>query len=212
VVGQRIDTIGGVPYITFVFPGILIMNVISSAFSQTSSSLYFQRFARHIEEILVAPLSHLEMILGYIAGALARGVVVGVGIVIIGIFFGAVAMYNVPLFVFYMVMISVVFGLIGLLVGLWSDGFEQLALLNTFVIMPLSFLGGMFNSIDMLPPIMQKVVVWNPFFYFIDGVRYSMTGISESHIGLGMSIIIICSFALGSLVWVLFERGWRLRS
>ena len=212
VLGGSIDAIGGVPYIQFVLPGILMMNVLTSAFSHTSSSLYFQRFARHIEEILVAPLSHIEMITGYVLGALLRGVVIGIGILVIGMFFDAVHLYSVSLFVFYIVAVSAVFALLGLLVGLWADNFEQLAALTTFVITPLSFLGGMFNTLDMLPPILRTVTLWNPFFYFNDGLRYSMTGNHEAPLLVGLCIIVVLFVVLFTLVVTLFKRGWRLRA
>lgn len=212
VVGRQIDAIGGVPYIQFVLPGILMMNIISSAFSQSSSSLYFMRFQRSIEEILVAPLSHVEMIAGFIVGAIMRGVIVGVGILLIGLLFGATSILHFGLFLFYIVAISVAFGLIGLLIGLWANGFEQLFLLNTFLIMPLSFLGGMFNSLSMLPPAMQTATIFNPFFYFIDGARYAMTGIHESNTLIGVAVILALIGVLFATVWVLFERGWRIRA
>lgn len=212
VVGQRIDLIAGVPYIKFVLPGILMMNVISSSFSQASSSLYFQRFTRSIEEILVAPLSHLEMIIGYITGAVLRGTIVGAGILAIGVLFGATTIEHIGLFFFYIVMVSIVFGFVGLLIGLWANGFEQLALLNTFAIMPLSFLGGMFNSLAMFPEGLQTVAQFNPFFYFISGIRYAMVGIQESSVLVSMGIIVLLAASLAVIVWFLFKRGWRLRA
>jgi ABC-2 type transport system permease protein len=212
VVGSQIGDISGVPYIQFVLPGILMMNVLTSSFSHSSSSLYFQRFARHIEEVLVAPLSHAEMIMGYMSGALIRGALIGIGILVIGVFFGAANMYNLPLFVFYILAVSSIFGLLGLIVGLWAKGFEQLSVLTAFVITPLSFLGGMFNSVSMLSPALQAVVHWNPIFYFNDGLRYSMTGFHEAPIEAGMAIIIILFVVLFATVVTLFKKGWRLRS
>jgi len=212
VVGSRIDTIAGIPYIAFVLPGVLMMNVLMSAFSHSSSSLYFQRFARHIEEILVAPLSYTEMIAGYLTGALIRGVVVGAGILTIGMLFGASGIHSVGYFLFYIVAVSMVFALLGLLVGLWADGFEQLASLTTFIITPLSFLGGMFNSLDMLPRLMRSMTLWNPFFYFNDGLRYSMTGIHEVPLGTGVAIILCLFAALFVTVTLVFRSGWHLRA
>lgn len=211
VVGRRIDLIAGVPYIKFVLPGILMMNIISSAFIHSSSALYFQRFIRYIEEILVAPLSHFEMIVGHVVSAVLRAVVVGLGVLFIGLFFGATSIENFGLFLFYIVSVSIVFALLGMLVGLWANGFEQLNVLNTFVIMPLSFLGGIFYSIEMLPLKMQTVALYNPFFYFIDGIRFSMIGIQESNQIVGLFVVFGLIIFLGVLVWYLFERGWRLR-
>lgn len=211
ILGSRIDTIEGVRYINFVLPGVLMMNVLSGAFAQSSSSLYFQRFTKNIEERLVAPLSYAEMVIGYLVGAVSRAVVIGIGIMLIGIAFNASSMYNLPLFLFYVVGVSIIFGLLGLLVGLWSNNFEQLTILNTFVIMPLSFIGGMFNSISMLPSSLQLVAYFNPFLYFNDGIRYSMTGYHETNIMAGMIMIVILAISLFALVWRLFSTGWKLR-
>ncbi len=212
VVGSRIDTIAGMPYLSFVLPGVLMMNVLTSAFSHSSSSLYFQRFARHIEEVLVAPLSYTEMIAGYLVGALVRGVIIGAGILAIGTLFGASSVHHLGYFLFYVVAVSTVFALLGLLVGLWADGFEQLASLTTFVITPLSFLGGMFNSLDMLPPVLQRITLWNPFFYFNDGLRYSMTGVHEASLETGLAIVLGLFFALFVTVVLVFRSGWHLRA
>lgn len=211
VLGARIESIGGMSYIEFVLPGVLMMNVLTSAFSHSSSSLYFQRFARHIEEVLVAPLSYTEMIAGYLTGAVVRGVVIGMGILLIGAAFGVTTMHSLSLFLFYMIAVSVVFGLIGLLVGLWANGFEQLAALTTFVLTPLSFLGGMFNTLDMLPHTLRTIVRFNPFFYFNDGLRYSMTGVHEAPLSIGIAVITVLALVLFVAVITLFRRGWRLR-
>lgn len=211
VVGSRIDLIAGVRYIEFVMPGILMMQMLSSAFAHSSSSLYFARFVRSIEELLVAPLSHFEMMLGFLVGSIVRGLVVGVGIFIVAILFGAADIVHPILFLFYVIAISGIFGLLGMLVGLWAKGFEQLNLLNTFVITPFIFLGGVFYSIEMLPEKVQTIALWNPFFYFVDGIRFAMIGIREGSAIVGTTLIIGLLIVLGSLVWYLFTKGWRLR-
>ncbi|TSC73205.1 MAG: ABC transporter permease [Parcubacteria group bacterium Gr01-1014_70] len=211
VVGTRIDQIEGVAYVDFVLPGILMMNIIMSAFMQTAFSLYFQRFARHIEEVLVAPFAYWEMIIGHIVGGVMRAVAVGAGIYIIAVFFSTASFAHVGLFFFYALSVAVLFSFIGLLIGLWAQSFEQLNILNTFVIMPLSFLGGMFNSVAMLPPLLRSAVQFNPFFYFIDGIRYAMIGVREADAGIGAMVIVGSLLALGFLVWHLFRIGYRLR-
>jgi len=211
IVGTRIESIAGVRYIDFVLPGILMMNVLASAFSHSSTSVYFARFMKTIEEILVAPLSHLEMIIGYILGAVIRGIIVGLGIFMIAVLFGAASIAHPFLIFFYIISVSAIFGLLGMLVGLWAKGFEQLNVLNTFVITPFIFLGGVFYSIEMLPAKMQVVAQWNPFFYFVDGIRYAMIGVREGSAAVGYVLIFALIAGLGSLVWYLFSRGWRLR-
>ncbi len=212
IVGSRIDLIAGVRYIDFVLPGILMLNLISSSYSQTSSSLYFSRFARHIEEILTAPLSHIEIVVGYIVGGVVRGLIVGFGVYAIAIIFSASSMAHLGLFLFYSIAVAIIFSLVGLLVGLWAEGFEQLAILNTFIIVPLTFLGGVFNSITMLPEKAQVFVKLNPFFYFVDGLRYSMVGIQEGSFVVGMIVIFGCIAVLGTLTWYLFSIGWKIRA
>lgn len=211
VLGQRIDLIAGVPYINFVFPGILMMNVIQSAFMASSSSLYFARFLKSIEEILVAPFSYVEMILGYTLSAIVRTLLIATGIMLIGLVFGAVFFVHPLAFFVVTVGVSSIFALFGIIVGLWANGFEQMSIIPTFVIMPFSFLGGMFYSIEMLPPGLQVVSHFNPFFYFVDVMRYAMIGYHESNLLLAWGVIVGLNAVLGITVWYLFKTGWRIR-
>ena len=211
VVGRRIESVGGVEYIDFVLPGILMMNVISSSFAHCSSSVHFQRFIRHIEEILVAPFSHVEMVVGFVVGGVLRAVIVGLGVYLISILFGAASMDNLALFALYTVSIAMIFSLLGILVGLWAQSFEQLSILNSFVIMPFTFLGGVFYSITMLPDRLQTAAHFNPFFYFIDGIRYSMIGVREANSAVGWAVIAFLLTFFWVVVVLLFKRGWRLR-
>lgn len=212
IVGQKIDEIAGISYISFVLPGVLMLNILSSAFSQTAFSLYFKRFARHIEELLVAPLSNFEILLAHVLSGVVRAVIVGAGIYLIAIFFDAAGVAHLGWFAFYSIAVSVIFSLIGLLVGLWANNFEQLSILNTFIITPLTYLGGMFNSIEMLPEKLQTIAQWNPFFYFVDGLRFAMTGVQEANPMIGISFMLGLIVVLGGAVWYIFHIGWRLRN
>jgi len=211
VVGSRIDKIGGVDYIVFVFPGILIMNVLTSAFGQASSSTYFAKWARTIEELLVAPLSYFEIMIGTVLSSVVRALTVGIVILLMGLLFGAVTMQSFPLFLFYTLGVSIVFGLLGIITGLIAKSFEQLNVLSTFIILPFSFLGGMFYTLDMLPEAAQKVAIFNPFFYFVDGIRYAMVGIHDSNLIAGAVMIVGLIVLLGTIVWRIFSTGWRIR-
>jgi len=212
IIGRRIGIIDGVSYIDFVVPGLLMLNVMQSSFGQTSSSLYFQRFAKHIEEILVAPLSYLEMIAGYVIGGVVRGLLVAAGVYGIALLFTVTSVTHLALFIFYAVAVALIFSLAGLLIGLWSESFEQLMIPQTFVIMPLTFLGGLFSSIHMLPERFQFLVRLNPIFYFVDGLRYSMVGISESNRLAGVILIFALIAGLGYWVWYLFKTGYKIRT
>jgi ABC-2 type transport system permease protein len=211
VIGSRIDTVAGVSYISFVFPGILMLNIIGASYAQSSSSVYFARFIRSIEEILVSPLSYLEIVTGYVVGGVVRSLVVAFLILIVGMFFGAVTLSNIFTFVFYVVAVSIIFSLLGILVGLWAKGFEQLSSINIFVITPLTYLGGIFYSIAMLPESVRFLTLSNPFFYFVDGLRSSMIGISEANVGIGLLMIVALIGLLGWLTIHLFATGWRIR-
>src|ERR1700753_4158938 len=151
VLGGTMRTIGGRPYIQFVMPGVLMMNIISAAFLQSSSAIYFSRFIRFVEEMLVAPLSYLEMVIGSLTTVVVRATVTGIGILLLGLCFGATTIASWPLFVFWIVAVSVIFGLAGILVGLWSKSFEQLNMPVVFFLTPFSMLGGSFFTLKMLP-------------------------------------------------------------
>lgn len=212
VVGSRIDLIAGVRYIDFVLPGIVMMNLITSAYMQGAFSIYFKRFARHIEEVLVAPFSNFEMLVAFVIGGVARGMIVGIGVYVIALFFTAATISHFFLFLAYSIGVTLIFSFVGILIGLWAENFEQLNVLSTFVIMPLTFLGGVFNSITMLPPTFQTMVQFNPFFYFVDGLRFAMIGIREGSALTGNLLIMGLIVVLGTCTLHLFQKGWKIRS
>ncbi|MFW6210133.1 MAG: ABC transporter permease, partial [Patescibacteria group bacterium] len=212
VIGSRIDDFADVPYITFVFPGILMLSIINAAFSSASSSLYFMRFTRSIEEILIAPFSYLEMLIGFVVSAVSRALLVACLILGVGMLFGAVSLVQPLAFIGYVAAIAAIFAMLGILVALWAESFEQLQVLNTFVITPLTYLGGIFYSVSFLPELAATLTRLNPFFYFVDGVRASMIGYSEANTALGVVVIGGLLLGLGYLVTTLFRRGWKIRS
>lgn len=212
VIGTKIDEILGVPYISFVFPGVLMLSIINASFASASSALYFMRFTRGIEEILIAPFSYLEMIFGFVIGSISRSVMVALLILLVGLLFGAVSLVNPVAFLLYVIAIAAIFSMLGILVALWAESFEQLQVLNTFVITPLTYLGGIFYSITFLPELAAQITRLNPFFYFADGIRSSMIGVSEADTTLGAVIIIGLVLGLGLLVNYLFSIGWKIRS
>ena len=147
VVGGRIALIGGHRYIEFVLPGVLMLNIVNAAFLQSTSQIYFSRFLRYVEETLVSPLSYAEMIAGILSVVVVRSVITALGILAIGVAFGATSIDSIGEFLFWIVSVSVVFGLLGIIIGLWANNFEQLTILNVFFITPLSFIGGVFNTV-----------------------------------------------------------------
>ena len=212
VIGTKIQDFAGVPYISFVFPGVLLLSIINSSFASASSSLYFMRFTRGIEEMLIAPFSYLEMLIGLVGSAVTRALMVSGLILLTGILFGAVSLVNPLGFIFYVAAVSAIFAMLGIIVALWAESFEQLQVLNTFFITPLTYLGGIFYSITFLPPIAAAITRANPFFYFVDGIRNSMIGYSEANTSVGLVVILGLVVGLGTLVTNIFRRGWKIRS
>jgi len=211
VVGGRIALIAGHRYIEFVLPGVLMLNIINAAFLQSSSQVYFSRFLRYVEETLVAPLSYAEMMAGVLTVVIVRAVITAVGILLLAAFFGATHIDNFAAFVFWVVAVSMIFGLLGIVIGLWANNFEQLTILNIFFIQPLSFVGGVFNTANMLPPFLRWVAYANPFFYFISGLRHSMIGYSEAPLALGMGVTLALAALMSLIVWRLYSVGYGLR-
>jgi ABC-2 type transport system permease protein len=212
VIGSQISEVLGVPYITFVFPGILMLSVINASFASASSALYFMRFTRGIEEVLIAPFSYIEMLIGFVGGAVLRALMVSFLILLVGLAFGAVSLIHPFWFIFYVATISAIFAILGIIVALWAESFEQLQVMNTFVITPLTYLGGIFYSISFLPELAASLTKLNPFFYFADGIRSSMIGVSEANSVVGLAMITTLVLGLGALVTEMFRRGWKIRS
>jgi len=212
VIGSQIKEVAGVPYISFVFPGILMLSVINASFASASSSLYFMRFTRGIEEILIAPFSYVEMLVGLVGSAVMRALMVAFLILGVGLVFGAVSLTNPFMFVFYVAAIASIFASLGIIVALWAESFEQLQVMNTFIITPLTYLGGIFYSVTFLPELAAKLTELNPFFYFASAIRSSMIGVSEANATVGLIIIVTLAIGLGALVTQLFKRGWKIRS
>lgn len=211
VLGQKIELIAGAPYMQFVFPGILTMNILMSSFEHTASAVYFGRWVKSMHEVLVAPFSYIEMVAGLVGSAVLRALIIGAAILVVGLLFGAVQITHPFLFVAFTVGIAAIFALLGILVGLWANGFEQLGILNTFIITPLTMLGGMFYSVTFLPESVRIITFLNPFFYLIDSMRYATIGLSEGNLFVGAGLIVGLVLGLGVLVVYLFRIGWRIR-
>ena len=212
MVGGRIALIGGHPYIEFVLPGILMMNTISGSFMSTAFAIYLGKLQGSIQEVLVAPLSYFEMALGYITAAVLRGVIVGLGVYLIAIFFTTATVVNLWSFLYFLVVTSLLFATLGAMVGLWAQSFEHINIPNTFILLPLSFLGGVFHSAKLLPPLLAQITYLNPIFYMVNGIRGSMIGISD--VSSFSAALLLAALTVISLVWCehLFRIGYRLRS
>lgn len=209
-IGRNIE-IQEVSYFAFLIPGLIMMNVIMSSYEESSSSLFLGKFINYIQELLIAPLSYVEMILGFITGSIIRSFVIANLILLVFLFFIDINFYSIPLYLFFIFFTSLLFASIGIIVALWAEKFDNLAVLNTFFITPLLFLGGVFHSIRLLPLTFQKLSLFNPLFYMIDGVRYSILGISDVSIWWSSIIVVILSIAAFWWAAYLLKKGYKLK-
>ena len=210
--GSAIKGVNGVPYLTFLAPGLILMNVIETSYSDSADSLFVSRFTHNIQELLVAPLSYFDMVAGYIAGALVRALLIGNVIMVIAWLFTGVHPVQWGLYFAMMTGVSIIFSAIGLAHGLHAESFDQLAIPTTFFITPLVFFGGVFNAVQALPARFQPFARANPIYYLIDGFRSAITGHSEAALSLDLGVMIGLMVIAVSLAFGLFKRGYKLRT
>ncbi len=210
-IGARRGDVMGVDFALFIAPGILMMTVIQNAFANTSSSVVISKVQGNIVDTLMPPLSGLEMVLGYLAGSLARGVLVALAIALgLAVFVGLVPQH--PLIWLGFVALGAVFlGALGLVAGIFANKFDQMAAITNFVVTPLAFLSGTFYSVQDLPPMLSVITHVNPVFYLIDGGRYGMIGVSDSSPVLGFTVVAASTLVVSALAWSMFQKGYRLK-
>jgi len=209
--GSRITDIGGITYLEFIFPGLIMMGVISSSYANTSSSLYISKFQGNIQELLVAPISYLSIITALAAGSLVRSTLVAVATIAIGSLFAGLGVVNVAVIIYFLVMSILLFAFAGILTGLWADSFDQMSVFATFVVTPLTYLGGVFYSIDMLPNIWRTISLFNPIYYIVDGFRYGFFGTSTSSLYLSAVVLTTLTALFFAVCVLLFRKGYKIR-
>ncbi|MBI1274406.1 multidrug ABC transporter permease [bacterium] len=206
------DTNGDVPFGVFIAPGLIMMAVVQNAFANSSSSLILSKIQGTIIDVLMPPLSPHEITLAYMMGAITRGLAVGL-VVWLGVSFFIPTEVQHPWVAVYMVlMASMMMALVGVLSGLWSQGFDQMSAITNYIISPLAFLSGTFYSITALPKFFQHISYANPFFYMIDGFRYGMIGHSDGAVEIGMPLLAVMNLILWASTYWLFKTGYRLKS
>lgn len=211
-IGSRIDQVEGVDYGAFIVPGLVMLSVLTQSVSNASFGIYFPRFTRTIYEVLSAPLSPIEIIIGYVGAAATKSLIIGALILFTAQFFVPLEIKHPALMVVFLVLTSITFSLLGFLIGLWANGFEKLQIIPLLIITPLTFLGGSFYSISMLPPFWQAVSMFNPVVYLISGFRWSFY--EQSDVSLTVSFAMVGVFlTLGMLTaYRIFQKGYGLRS
>lgn len=211
-IGSRIAEIEGVSYGAFIVPGLIMLMLLTQSVANASFGIYFPRFAGTIYELLSAPISYLEIVIGYVGAAATKSIILGLIILATSWFFVPIHIEHPLWMLGFLVLTAVTFSLFGFILGIWADGFEKLQIVPLLVITPLTFLGGSFYSINVLPPFWQKVTLLNPVVYLISGFRWSFFG--KADVGVGLSLAMTLLFLLICLVavWWIFKTGYRLKS
>jgi ABC-2 type transport system permease protein len=210
-IGSRMSEVGGVSYGAFIVPGLIMLSLLTQSISNASIGIYFPKFTATIFEILSAPLSSIEAVLAYVGAATTKSVGIGLVILATATLFVPVRIDHPLWMVAFLVLTSVAFSLFGFIIGIWAKSFEQLAIVPALIVTPLTFLGGAFYSIDMLPPLWRTVSLFNPVVYLVSGFRWSFYGQGDVSIvaSLGFTALFIAA-CLGVLTWI-FRTGWRLK-
>jgi ABC-2 type transport system permease protein len=211
-IGSRIQQIGDVTYGAFIVPGLIMLSVLTQSISNASFGIYFPKFTGTIYELLSAPISHVEIVLSYVGAAATKSVLIGLIILATASVFVPIHIAHPFWMLAFLVLTAVTFSLFGFIIGIWADGFEKLQLIPMLIVMPLTFLGGPFYSISMLPPVWQKLSMLNPSVYLISGFRWSFFDTAELHVGLSFSMTLVFFLvSLGIATWIM-KTGWRLKA
>jgi len=211
-IGSRMNEVSGVHYGAFIVPGLIMQTVLAQSIANASFGIYFPRFTGTIYEILSAPLSFLEIVTGYVGAAAAKSVIIGCIILATSALFMPIEVQHPFWMISFLLLTCITFSVLGFIIGIWADGFEQLQLIPLLIITPLAFLGGSFYSIKMLPPLWQKISLANPVVYLISGFRWSFYGNADVSVGISLAVILaFLAACLGVVAWI-FRTGYRLRN
>jgi ABC-2 type transport system permease protein len=211
-IGSRIQEIDGINYGSFIVPGLIMLSLLTQSIANASFGIYFPRFIGTIFELLSAPVSYLEIVIAYVGAAASKSIVLGLVILATAALFVPLQIIHPFWMLIFLVLTAVTFSLFGFIIGIWADGFEKLQLIPLLIITPLTFLGGSFYSIKMLPPVWQTISMFNPVVYLVSGFRWSFYG--QSDVSIGYSLLAIAAFlaaCLAIIAWI-FRTGYRLKN
>ena len=211
-IGSRIPEVGGVSYGAFIVPGLIMLSLLTQSISNASFGIYFPRFAGTIYELLSAPVSYVEILIAYVGAAATKSIIVGLIILATAGLFVPLRIEHPLWMLLFLALTAVTFSLVGFIIGIWADNFEKLQVVPLLIVTPLTFLGGSFYSIDMLPPVWQTVALFNPVVYLISGFRWSFYGVADVSLvwSLGITALVL-ALALGIVAWI-FKTGYRLKA
>jgi len=199
-------------FISFLIPGLIMLGILNNSSANSSSSLMTGKMMGSIIDVLMPPLSHVELALGYLAGAATRGIIVAIFTAIVLSIFGLTWPVQWWAVLYFGLSAAVMMGMVGMLSGIWAEKFDQLAVVNQFIILPLSFLSGTFYSINVLPELWQKIIQWNPLFYLIDGFRYGFMGVADGNVHIGVVLTAVINVVLFFTCLRVLKSGWRLKA
>ena len=211
-IGSRMGAIDGISYGAFIIPGLVMLSLLNESISNASFGIYMPKWAGTIYELLSAPVSHVEVVVGYVGAAATKSVMLGLLILVTARLFVPSDIAHPFWMAGFLVLTAVTFSLFGFIIGLWADDWQKLQVIPLMIVTPLTFLGGAFSSINMLPPIWQKITLFNPVVYLISGFRWSFYGVADVNIGISVAAILgflaLCLVA----VWWIFKTGWKLKA
>jgi ABC-2 type transport system permease protein len=211
-IGSRIQEIDGVSYGAFIVPGLIMLSLLTESISNASFGIYFPRFVGTIYELLSAPVSTLEIVISYVGAAATKSVILGAIILVTAGLFVPLRIEHPVWMVAFLLLTAVTFSLFGFIIGIWADGFEKLQLVPMLIVMPLTFLGGSFYSIDVLPPFWRTVTLFNPVVYLVSGFRWSFYGVADVSVAVSLAMTLVFLAICLIIVWWIFKTGYRLKT
>jgi ABC-2 type transport system permease protein len=211
-IGSRITQIEGVSYGQFIVPGLIMLMLLTQSVSNASFGIYFPKFTGTIYELLSAPISYFEVVLGYVGAAASKSIILGLIVLVTAALFVDLRIDHPVWMLSFLVITAVSFSLLGFIIGIWAQGFEQLQVIPLLVVTPLTFLGGTFYSVKVLPPIWQKISLFNPLVYLISGFRWSFYGIADVHVAISAAVALTFLAVCLITIWWIFKTGYRLKS
>jgi ABC-2 type transport system permease protein len=211
-IGSRITEIDGINYGAFIVPGLIMLMLLTQSVTNASFGIYFPRFVGTIYEILSAPISFVEVVIGYVGAAATKSIILGLIILGTAAFFVPLRIAHPLWMLTFLVLTAVTFSLLGFIIGIWADGFEKLQFVPLLVITPLTFLGGTFYSINVLPPVWQTISLFNPVVYLISGFRWSFYDTADVGVGISLTMTLLFLTACLTVVWWIFKTGYRLKN
>ncbi|HSB95983.1 MAG TPA: ABC transporter permease [Spongiibacteraceae bacterium] len=212
LIGSRIGTMGGYSYMQFMVPGLIMMAVLTNAYSNVVSSFFGAKFQRHIEELLVSPTSNHTILLGFVLGGVMRGICVGAIVTVLSLFFSKLHIQHVGITILILLLTSLLFSLLGFINAVYANNFDDISIVPTFVLTPLTYLGGVFYSIDLLPAFWSGLSRLNPILYIVNGFRYGFLGVSDVNVDVSFAIVLAFTVAAYTYSMHLLRSGKRLRT